>query len=260
MSQFNMSQFKSLTIWILAVLLACILNACATQPSGNTKENNQPDVNALVTASLVQVQQNKLNLAQNTIQQALKTDANHVDANNIAGLIYGKSNQPELAMQYFEKALSIAPYDASTLNNYGSFLCDHGRIDIAEKKFLKAGTHSSNPNPEIAYTNAGLCALRVPDLDQAENYFKTALDFKQKNSVALYQLARINLAKQRGVPALERLHAYSQFAAHTPQTLKLGVEIGRLMRDKEVEVSYFNLLQNEFPSSKEFQWATATMK
>ena len=157
-------------------------------------------------------QRGSIGQAQQSINQALALDPNSIDANNIAGLIYGKSQQ-------------------------------------AEEKFLRAGTHAGNPNPEIAYTNAGLCALRVPDIDQAENYFKTALDFKQKNSVTLFQLAQINLTKGRGIPALERLHTYSQFASHSPQTLKLGIEIGRLMRDKEVEVSYFNLLQNEYPTS-----------
>lgn len=241
------------------LLLVCFLSACATQQTKTSVTDSTPDVSALVKTSLLQIQSANFSQAQSTIQAALNLEPNNVDANNIAGLIYGKSNQAELAVQHFEKALSIAPHDSSTLNNYGSFLCDYGNIENAEKKFLKAGTHPSNPNPEIAYTNAGLCALRVPDLDQAEDYFKTALDFKERNSVALFQLANINLAKGRGIPALERLHAYSQYASHTPQTLKLGIEIGRLMRDKEVEVSYFNLLQNEFPTSEEYQWAVATM-
>ncbi len=245
---------------IIACLFACFLSACAPQQTTTKNNESSPDINALVKTSLLQIQAANFSQAQATIQRALALDPNNVDANNIAGLIFGKSNQPELAVQLFEKALSIAPHDASTLNNYGSFLCDNGRIEQAEKKFLKAGSHPSNPNPEIAYTNAGLCALRTPDLDQAEDYFKTALDFKQQNSVALFQLANINLAKGRGIPALERLHAYSQIASHTPQTLKLGIEIGRLMRDKEVEVSYFNLLQNEYPSSEEFQWAVTTIK
>tara|TARA_R110002049_G_scaffold15822_2_gene64141 strand:+ start:4127 stop:4885 length:759 start_codon:yes stop_codon:yes gene_type:complete len=243
-----------------ALLLACYLAGCSSQPSTPKDTTSPPDINVLVTNSLVYAQRGALAKAQQTINQALVLDPNSVDANNIAGLIYGKSQQPALAVKHFEKALSQARNDASTLNNYGSFLCDHGNMKEAEEKFLRAGTHSSNPNPEIAYTNAGLCALRVPDLDQAENYFKTALDFKRNNSVALFQLAKINLSKGRGIPALERLHAYSQIASHSPQTLKLGIEIGRLMKDKEVEVSYFNLLQNEHPSSEEYQWAIATMR
>ncbi len=251
---------RKLLLCIFIAIFTCFLSSCSPQPTKASTTETKPDVNALVTASLVQAQQGKFSQAQATIQSALAIDANHVDANNIAGLIYGKTNQAELAVQSFEKALSLAPNDASTLNNYGSFLCDYGKIKDAERKFLKAGNHPSNPNPEIAYTNAGLCALRQPDLNQAFDYFKTALDYKENNSVALYQLAKINLAKQRGIPALERLHAYSQFAAHTPQTLKLGIEIGRLMQDKQVEVGYFNLLQNEFPASEEYQWATATMQ
>ena len=244
----------------MTLLLAGYLSACATQPTEPQDAKTTPDVNALVTNSLVYAQRGALVQAQQTINQALALDPNSVDANNIAGLIYGKSHEAELAVKHFEKALSQARNDASTLNNYGSFLCDYGNTKQAEEKFLRAGSHPSNPNPEIAYTNAGLCALRAPDLDQAEIYFKTALDFKENNSVALFQLAQINLSKGRGIPALERLHAYTQHASHTPQTLKLGIEIGRLMRDKEVEVSYFNLLQNEYPTSEEYQWAIATIK
>jgi type IV pilus assembly protein PilF len=243
-----------------ALLMVCYLAACATQPSEPKDATRAPNINTLVNNSLVHAQRGDIARAQQTINQALALDPNSVDANNIAGLIYGKSQQSELAVKHFEKALSQARNDASTLNNYGSFLCEHGNTKEAEEKFLRAGAHTSNPNPEIAYTNAGLCALRIPDLDQAEDYFKTALDFKENNSVALFQLAQINLSKGRGIPALERLHAYSKFASHTPQTLKLGVEIGRLMRDKEVEVSYFNLLQNEYPTSEEYQWAIATIK
>ncbi len=240
--------------------MVCYLAACTTQPSEPKDTTRAPNINTLVNNSLVYAQRGDIARAQQTINQALALDPNSVDANNIAGLIYGKSQQSELAVKHFEKALSQARNDASTLNNYGSFLCEHGNTKEAEEKFLRAGTHASNPNPEIAYTNAGLCALRIPDLDQAEDYFKTALDFKENNSVALFQLAQINLSKGRGIPALERLHAYSQFASHTPQTLKLGIEIGRLMRDKEVEVSYFNLLQNEYPTSEEYQWAIATIE
>ena len=245
---------------VAGILLLAILTACATQTTAPDNIKSAPDINVLVTNSLVHAQRGSLAQAQQSINQALEIDPNNVDANNIAGLIYGKSNQPELAVKHFEKALSQARNDASTLNNYGNFLCDYGNTKDAEEKFLRAGTHASNTNPEIAYTNAGLCAMRVPDLDQAAAYFKTALDFKENNSVALFQLANINFAKQRGIPALERLHAYSQFASHTPQTLKLGIEIGRLMRDKQVEVGYFNLLQNEYPTSEEYQWAIATMQ
>ena len=244
---------------IIALLICSYLLACAPQSTTSTNNQPAPDINSLVNNSLVYAQRGALAQAQQSIQEALAIDPNNVDANNIAGLIYGKTNQPSLAVKYFETALSRANNDASTLNNYGNFLCDHGKTQEAEKKFLRAATHVSNPNPEIAYTNAGLCSMRVPNLDQAAAYFKTALDHQETNTIALFQLAHINFSKNRGIPALERLHAYAQYGSHTPATLKLGIEIGRLLRDKEVEIGYFNLLQSKFPTSEEYQWAVATI-
>ena len=198
-------------------------------------------------------------VAESNIQKALSIDANSVDANNIAGLIYAKTNRPELATKHFRKALDKSPNDTSTLNNYGSFLCDAGSLNQAEQVFLRAATHSSNTNPEIAYTNAGLCAMAHTRSKKSRRLFKTALDFKADNTIALFQLAQINFNTNRGLPALERLRSYAKHAQHTPQTLKLGIEIGRLLRDKDTEVNYFNILQTHFPSSEEYQWAVASM-
>lgn len=244
---------------IFILVLSWTLLSCATQEQKPNHQNSNVDINTHVANSLAYAQRGSLDLAFNTIAQALQLDPENVDANNVAGLIYGLNNQPNLAITYFEKALAKSPNDASTLNNYGNFLCNNGQTLEAEKHFLKAATHVKNPSPEIAYTNAGLCMLRVPNNAQAANYFKTALDYKANNPIALFQLASINFAEQRGIPALERLHAYAQFSQHTPQTLKLGIQVGRLINDKEVEISYFNLLQSKFPSSDEFQWAAATM-
>ena len=247
-------------IHLTSLFLLCFIFACTSTGDKSESKEQKADINALVNNSLVYAQNGQLNLAKGTIIKALEIDVNNVDANNIAGLIYGNVGQNRLATEYFEKALRLAPNDVSTLNNYGNFLCNSGDKNQAEQKFLRAATNPKNPNPEIAYTNAGLCMLRVPDIPSAEDYFKTALDFQPNNSIALYQLAQIYFAQGRARLALENLQTYATFAKHTPKTLKLGIEIGRLIRDKETEVSYFNLLQNEFPASQEYQWAVATMR
>ena len=243
----------------LICLICGLLIACAPQAQRPVTEFKPERINTLISNSLAYALRGSYPQAETTIQKALTIDPNSVDANNVAGMIYAKTNRPTLATQHFRKALSKSPNDSSTLNNYGNFLCDAGSLNQAEQIFLRAATHSSNTNPEIAYTNAGLCAMRVPNPNQAANYFKTALDFKENNSIALYQLAQINFAKKRGLPALERLRNYAKYAQHTPQTLKLGIEISRLLRDRESEVNYFNLLQAQFPSSEEYQWAAASM-
>ena len=240
-------------------IFCLVLTACSTQVEKPTDEDRTKQINTLTANGMAYTLRGSYVLAERNILQALAIDADHVDANNVAGLMYAKSNRPELAIQHFQKALSKAPNDSSTLNNYGNFLCDSGQLEQANQIFLRAAKHSANRNPEIAYTNAGLCALRIPDPDQAAQYFTTALDLNENNSIALFQLAQINFSKKRGVPALERLQSYAKHTQHTPQTLKLGIEIGRLLKDKPIEVNYFNLLQAHFPSSDEYQWAVATM-
>ncbi|MEM8844949.1 MAG: type IV pilus biogenesis/stability protein PilW [Pseudomonadota bacterium] len=249
------NQLKS----IPSLLILCFLFSCASTGNKSETKEQRADINALVNNSLVYAQNGQLNLAEITIIKALEIDVNNVDANNIAGLIYSNTGENRLAVEYFEKALRLSPNDSSTLNNYANFLCNSGETKQAEQKFLQAATNPKNPNPEIAYTNAGLCMLRIPDILSAEEYFKTALDFQPNNSIALYQLAQIYLNQGRGRQALDNLRAYATFAKHTPETLKLGIEIGRYIRDKETEISYFNLLQNEFPASREYQWAVSTM-
>ena len=248
-------KFKCALIYFVCGLLI----ACAPQTQRPVTEIQPERINTLISNSLAYALRGSYPQAETTIQKALTIDPNSIDANNVAGLIYAKTNRPKLAVQHFRKALSKAPNDSSTLNNYGNFLCDAGSLNQAEQIFLRAATHSSNTNPEIAYTNAGLCAIRIPDADKAANYFKTALDFKENNSIALYQLAQINFAKKRGVPALQRLRSYAKYAQHSPKTLRLGIEISRLLKDKETEINYFNLLQTQFPSSEEYQWAVTTM-
>ncbi len=86
--------------------MVCWLAACTTQPSQPEDTTTPPDVNVLVNNSLVYAQRGAIGQAQQSINQALALDPDSVDANNIAGLIYGKSQQPELAVKHFEKALS----------------------------------------------------------------------------------------------------------------------------------------------------------
>ena len=232
-----------------------LLSGCASIQSPGNDNKEIADINTLVNNSMALALRGATPQAESMIKQALAMDPEHVNANNIAGLIYAYSNQPRLATQHFQKALSLAPNDASTLNNYGNFLCEAGNTDQAEQVFLRAATNPNNANPEIAYTNAGLCSVRALDSEKAANFFVTALDFREDNAVAYFHLAQINLDKNLASPALERLRSYARFAKHTPQSLKLGIEIARLLKEPEIENDYLIQLQANFPTSEEYTWA-----
>jgi len=248
---------KTKLYYALIFYIVYLLSGCAsTQPPVESNEE-VANINVLVNNSMALALSGSTPQAEDMIKQALTIDPEHVNANNIAGLVYAYSNQPRLATTHFKKALSLAPNDASTLNNYGNFLCDEGNTSQAEQVFLRAATNPNNTSPEIAYTNAGLCSIRSLDNAKAANYFVTALDFREENPIAYFHLAQINLSKNLGKPALERLRSYARFAEHTPQSLKLGIEIARLLKNNKVENDYLIQLQANFSSSEEYAWATA---
>lgn len=232
-----------------------LLSGCASTQTPDDNATNASDINTLINESMTHALRGDTAQAEINIREALNINSENVNANNIAGLVYSYANKPHLATAHFKKALAVAPNDASTLNNYGNFLCDTSKFTQAEQVFLRAATNPNNTNPEIAYTNAGLCSIRALDQDKAANYFVTAIGFREENAVAYFHLAQINLNKGLGKPALERIQSYARFAKHTPQSLKLGIEIGRLLEDSEIENDYLIKLQTDFPSSEEYTWA-----
>lgn len=244
--------------FMLLSYIILLLSGCASMQSQKDLANASPDINTLVSDSMAMVVRGETPQAEETINQALSINPEHVNANNVAGLVYTYANKPHLARFHFKKALTLAPTDASTLNNYGNFLCDSRKYKQAEQVFLRAASNPNNTQPEIAYTNAGLCNVRADNLEQAASYFVTALGFREENAVAYFHLAKINLTKGLGKPALERIQSYEQYAKHTPQSLKLGIEISRLLKNSKLENDYLIRLQTHFPSSEEYTWATSS--
>ena len=112
------------------------------------------------------MQLGQFELARLNIEKALNIDNQDLNTNNIAGLLYGKIKENTLAIHHFSAALSISD-DPSTLNNYANYLCDSGNKAQAIDLFLKAALNRNNPQRGIAYINAGLCSLRIPNITNA---------------------------------------------------------------------------------------------
>jgi type IV pilus assembly protein PilF len=192
-------------------------------------------------------------LALDRITQALAQDPNLASAHNVAGLIYERLGSPGLAAKHLKRALALAPQDPSALNNYGKLLCTQGRLARAEQYFLRAADNPRNPSPEVAYTNAGLCARRIPDLDRAAQYFTAALNLNPMMPTASFQLARISFEKARYPEARRDLQQYLQIARHTAESLWLAVQIERALGNSARERQYARRLEVMFPHSEEAQ-------
>ena len=185
------------------------------------------------------------------LNKAKEADPQYSPIYNVFGLLYQQLGDFERAESNFKKALSLNANDSSTMNNYGSFLCGQQRIDDAEAIFVKAASNPLYETPEIAITNAGLCLYNEGRIDEAENYFRRALELNPRVSPALIKMCEISFNEPNYLSARAYLQRYQQSARHTPKSLWLGIQIENELGDKDAVSSYALLLKNSFPASKE---------
>jgi type IV pilus assembly protein PilF len=145
----------------------------------------------------------------------------------------------------------LTPKDSNAHNNYGTFLCKRNELDKAEQQFLLALENPLYETPALAYENAGLCAVRVPNTIKAEKYFRSALKINPKLPPSLYQMSVISFDRGDYLSARAYLQRYAAVAQHSPQSLWLGVRIERMLGDKNAVSSYALLLKSTYPDSDE---------
>ena len=126
------------------------------------------------------------------VRIALEADPDYVQAYSVRGLIRTQLKENVKADEDFQRALKIAPKNPDVNNNYGWFLCETGQPRQAIQYFLNAVKDPLYETPEVAYANAGKCALKAGDMDGAQEYLLQALRLS-KNSApeTRYQLANV---------------------------------------------------------------------
>lgn len=239
---------------LLAALLAATLGACQSGPrvkedGGGGERAKIAGLNTQLAVEYMKDGDNELALRK--LEKALEADPNFVDAHNAMGVLRMQLRQFDQAEQSFKTALRIDPANSMALNNYGRFLCQQQRYAEGQARFMEAVKNPLYRTPEIALTNAGLCAMQADDPRQAEDHFRAALERNPAIAPALLQMAQINY--DRGSFA-EADRYYARFAAVGPQTarsLALGIRLAHALGDADRAASYGVALRNKFPDSRE---------
>jgi type IV pilus assembly protein PilF len=185
------------------------------------------------------------------LQKSLELDGRNVEANTGLALLYERLNQNEMVGKHYEAALAIEPNNSSTHNNYGSFLCRFNRTEEAQQHFKRAIENPLYKTPELAYSNAGLCALRNQDRNKAMEFFRKALETKVDFPVALFHLADLSEQRDDLTEAQAYYKRFVMASMQTPASLWLGIRLARRTNDKNAEASYTLVLRSKFPESEE---------
>lgn len=241
----------------MAILLAgLLLTACAGGGSTRNgelavKQTTNPAATANLNLGIEYMRAGNMELALERLKRALEADPGYYGTHNALGLLYQRLGETGLAERHFKRSIALNPSDSGSKNNYGLFLCQNNRFAEAEKIFLAAVANPLYETPEVAYTNAGTCALMNKQAEAAENYFRQALSINAELPSALIQMAQISYDRDNYLNARGYLQRYQSVAKHTAASLLLGIKIERELGDRNAVASYELLLKNNFGDSVE---------
>lgn len=184
------------SVWLCVSLLA--LTACAGDGGtvGNRATDNEAAI-ANMNLGVGYLQQGNVELAIERLRRALAQDPELVEAHSAIAFAYDQIGSLEEAETHFRRATQIDEDDGAAANAYAAFLCNRGnRWAEAEPYFRRAAADLDYTTPEVAMTNAGICARDAGELEKAEESFRAALARNPRYADALLNM--LELTYQRG--------------------------------------------------------------
>jgi type IV pilus assembly protein PilF len=255
----------------ISAFLALILVACTNTPSAPPSSEPQamqpasrPQLQATpvsprtqaeahVALALGYYERGQFSVALEELDEAKKLDSGYAMIYNGYGLVYSYMKEDEKAGINFQRAIELDPDNPEIRHNWGWFLCTSGRGRESLVEFERVARDPLYKTPEIAFTNAGRCALSINDKALARQYLKRALGVKPNYAQAAYSLAELGYGEGTFDEARAMIRIVMQTPTPTPDALFLGACIERKLGDKKAEDSYILQLKNRYPKAEQTQ-------
>jgi type IV pilus assembly protein PilF len=234
-------------------LLGCgftiiFLVACSSQTQ---KKSNEDTAVIFLQLGERYLELNKLELARENLQHALKLDEQNAQIYNAFALLNEKLHKLNDTMANYQKAFVLNSNDLRIKNNYGRFLCEQGDTQQGVTLLSQAATDGLNERSWIAMTNLGRCYLQISNNADAEHYFMQALQVNADYSPALLEMQKIRYAKGDITDAKVYLAHYQRVSQDTAQSLFIAIKIENAAGNNTLAEQYKQLLLSQFPLSQE---------
>ncbi len=239
---------------MLFLILATALAGCAGMGGGFVGASSEKSKKAAVlNVQLAQeyLKKGQLDVARDKLKKALDLDPFSPEAHTVAGFLQDTIGDTVQAELHFRRAVEIAPKNGDMNNNYGSFLCRQGKFETADEAFRRAMADPYYRTPEVAMTNAGMCAKSAGKFAESENYLRQALDRRPNYVSALYPMAAVLHARGDHLNARAFMQRYDASGVATAEALLLGVQIETALGDLASAEDYRRRLASAYPRSEE---------
>jgi len=194
-------------------------------------------------------------VALDELRLAIELDSRYAHAYSVKGLVHANLRENDQAEAQFRKALDLAPQDPEINNNYGWFLCQTGKERQSIAYFLNALKSPLYSTPDLAYANAGGCALKAGDLEGAETYLYQAIRFSRDGGlIPRTQLASLYFQRGKLAEARNLINGVLKDTTQpTAEALWLALRIEKKMGNSEAEGALAVQLRGRHPTSQEYQ-------
>jgi type IV pilus assembly protein PilF len=236
------------------LMILGLLQACVTVGPDQSQNEKASAVN--VQLGIGYLQQNNLDLANEKLSKALRQDPDSASAHNAFAILQDRLLQTEKAEFHYKKATTLDPKNSQAANNYGAFLCRHGRELESEKYFLQALKNPLYNTPEFAYTNAALCLLQLGEPGEtakAKEYLRKAIAAKSDFGPALLAMAQLLFDEGEYTDAKPYLDRFHLVATPTARSLWLAIRNTLQIDGQGDVIELAQRLGNEFPDSEEYK-------
>lgn len=238
--------------FVLVLALITTLAGCATTPeTGMSEAQRQKAARTNTQLGVRYMQQGDLNRSLEKLDKALRQDPDYAEAHMVKAILHERLEQPDKAMGYYEQALELTPDNPTLLNNFGRFLCGRDEYEQALDLLEEAGSNPLYERPELAWSNAGVCALNNGDKERAESYLLKALNKNPRFPSALFRMAKLRFEQDHYMSARGFYQRYLAVADQTPESLWLGVRLEEKLGNEDAVASYSLLLRQKYPDSEE---------
>lgn len=247
---------------LVALCVAGALAGCASSGNRPSELPLTPDAAAVqrkvdirMQLAVGYYQQGQYPVALDEIKLALAADPNNADAYSMRALTYQQLGEFALAEESFVRARKLAPSNPELDNNYGSFLCQSGRVKEALPLFDAALKNRAYRSPASAANNAGSCALKIKDYASAERYLLQALQLTPDLPATNANLARVYVEKGDYVRAnffITRLNKVAKMESLTADVLWLAIKVQHKLGDTDAEAGWATQLRRHHAGSAEY--------
>ena len=247
---------------IILSILILLVSSCASN-GGSKKTNNRTEsikeatnnsaekINVdLGVGYLKRGRDGDIDIAIKKFKKAIKINPTYALAHSMLATVYDRKGLFDSAEIHYKKSIKYNNGNPNIVNNYANFLCQRGSYDKAIEKYKQVIENPKYSTPASAYENAGVCAMKANEYEDAEKYFRESLTINTGSANSLYYLLTIYLKKGEYMKARAFLQRLEQVVQPSAEILAAGYQIEKGLNHTKLANNYLTKLKNRFPQSE----------